>query len=105
MNNSSAAQALNSVDQHYRTFAFSLSLHILGGGRRLTTMSGAHIIRLLRVPSFDTMPFLFHAKIGASLPDPAVENDVLVVRGHRTGKLFNRSSLAYIFSGAAQELQ
>ena len=55
-------------------------LHILGGGRRLRTLGGARIIRLLRVRSADTLPFLFHAKIGASLPDPAVQDDVVHVQ-------------------------
>ena len=49
------------MDQHYRTFVFSRSLHILGGGRRLSIMGGAHIIPLLCVPSADKLPFLAFA--------------------------------------------
>ena len=41
-------------------------------------MGGTHMIQLLRVPSADTLPFLFHAKIGASLPNSAVEDDILM---------------------------
>ena len=63
----------------------------------LTTMSGAHIIRLLRVPSADKLPF-FYAKISASLPDPAVEDDVLVVCEHRAEKLFLYVRLCLAFA-------